>query len=380
VTAPDPAHVLGGGGPLAVDVKSLGKELRRLWETTAEATPGGAAVLTRACTRNLIVLAANAEEAARAAEVIAGVADRHPTRAFVVRAAEAEGDDPDGLRAFLEARCILRGGGRHVCCEQITLEVGARARRRAAGTIVPLLVPDLPVFVWVMGDVAWDDELLTRLLAVADRLVVDSRRAKDVGALLADLAADRRAGRWAPGDFEWSRLACWREAVAAHFDEPKAARAAPLLGRVRVRMGHGGSPVAAALLSSWAVDRLGRARELSATGLAGRAQDGDGTGDDAPARAELDPTGAGGPGAITELRFSCDRPEATAEIVVALAESALTAWVDVPEACRLPSRHPLAELSDEALLEDQLDSPGPEPVYERALLLAATLLAGATPD
>jgi glucose-6-phosphate dehydrogenase assembly protein OpcA len=381
---PDGARVLGGGGALAVDVKALGKELRRLWEETAVAPKGGARggtpVLTRSCTRNLVVLANDLEEAARAAEVIAAVADRHPTRAFIVRAAEGPGDDPDCLKAYLEARCMLRGGVQHVCCEQITLEVGAQARRRAAGTIVPLLVPDLPVFVWVMGDVAWDDELLTRLLAVADRLVVDSRRAKDVGALLTDLAADRREGRWAPGDFEWSRLAPWREAVAAQFDEPHTARMAPLLDRVRVRMGHGGSPVAAALLSSWAVDRLGRARDLSATGLAGRAEDGDGTGDDAPPRAELEATDKGAPGAITELRFTCDRPEAMAEVIVAIADSALTAWVDVPEACALPSRHPMTELSEECLLEDQLDSPGAQPVYERALLLAATLLAGATPD
>jgi glucose-6-phosphate dehydrogenase assembly protein OpcA len=380
VIAPDPAHVLGGGGPLAVDVKSLGKELRRLWETTAEATPGGAAVLTRACTRNLVALASDAAEAARASELIAAVADRHPTRAFVVRANAGPGADPEALTAYLEARCLLRGGGRHVCCEQITLDVGENARRRAAGTIVPLLVPDLPVFVWVMGDVDWDDELLVRLLDVADRLVVDSRRAKDVGALVRDLAARRGTGRWSPGDFEWSRLAPWREAAAAQFDEPKTAAMAPLLDCVRVRMGHGGSPVGAALLSGWAVDRLARARDLAATGLGGRTTDGDTTGDDSPPRAELEGARDAAPGAILELRFSCDRPGATAEIVVTAADSALTAWVDVPEGCSLPSRHPLDTLLEESLLEDQLDAPGCMPVYERALLQAATLLVGAAPD
>lgn len=372
--------VLGGGGPLAVDVKALGKELRRLWETTAEATPGGAAVLTRACTRNLVAIAANADEAARASDVIAAVADRHPTRAFVVRAAEAAGDDPDALTAYLEARCLLRGGGRHVCCEQITLDVGARARRRAAGTIVPLLVPDLPVFVWIVGDVDWEDELLVRLLDVADRLVVDSRRAKDVGGLVRELAKGREAGHWAPGDFEWSRLAPWREAAAAQFDEPRTAAMAPLLDRVRVRMGDGGSPVGAALLSGWGADRLARARDLAATGLGRRTADGDATGDDAPPRAELEGAREASPGAIVELRFSCDRPGAAAEVVVAAADSALTAWVDVPEACGLPSRHPFATLKDESLLEDQLDAPASMPVYERALYHAATLLVGASPD
>jgi len=45
----------------------------------------------------------------------------------------------------------------------------------------------------------------------------------------------------------------------------------------------------------------------------------------------------------------------------------------VPDACGLPSRHPLAALSDESLIEDQLDAPGSLPVYERALRRAALL-------
>jgi len=214
VSALDAGGVMGGGGALPVDVKSLGKELRRLWENTPEAKGPNHAVLTRACTRNLVVLAAGEVEAAHAADVIARVADRHPTRAFLVR----EDAMPDRLAAFLEARCLLRGGGRHVCCEQITLAVGPTARRRAAGAIVPLLVPDLPVFVWVLGDVRWDDELLRHLLTVTDRLVVDSRAVLDAHALAKELARTDTGRTWAPGDLEWSRLGAWREAIAAQFD------------------------------------------------------------------------------------------------------------------------------------------------------------------
>ena len=55
-------QVLGGGGALSVDVKSLGHELRRLWQ---ENEKEGAAI-TRACTRNLVVLCASPEETDRA--------------------------------------------------------------------------------------------------------------------------------------------------------------------------------------------------------------------------------------------------------------------------------------------------------------------------
>ncbi len=355
---------LGGGGAFPVDVRSLGKELRRLWEATPEAQTPGNAVLTRACTRNVVVLADDAAQAARAADVVARVADRHPARAFLVRAETGPDADPDRLEAFLEARCLVRGGGRHVWCEQITLAVGANARRRAAGAIVPLLVPDLPVFVWALDDVRWDDEFLRHLLSVADRFVVDSRAVADPAALAHEFARIDPARRWAPGDFEWSRLAPWREAIAAQFDEPLSAGLAHVFDRVCVKVGAGGTGAGAALLAGWAVDRMARARELAGA-------------DGAAPRAELEAVAGAPPGQVLEVRFCCDDPDAHSEIVVEASDSTLTARVDVPDACGLPSRHPLAALSEESLLEDQLDAPGRSPVYENALRRAVALVARA---
>jgi glucose-6-phosphate dehydrogenase assembly protein OpcA len=377
----DPAgrQILGGGGALAVDVKALGKELRRLWEETTHAPDaGGGPVITRACTRNLIAIASNAAEAERATRMLAAVAGLHPTRAFVIEAS-AEGD-PARLEAHLQALCSIRGAGRHVCCEQIAMTVGPLARRRAAGTIVPLLVPDLPVFVWVLGTPAWDDELLVRLLEVADRVVVDTRGAHDPVALLGALDGSARDDRWAPGDFEWSRLAPWREAVASLFDEPSTAALPARIERVLVRYGAGGSRIGAALLAGWALDRVQSARDRAETGFALRAADGDGVGEDAPATAELVAVPGRAPGEICGAELHARVPRARCAVVASEDEAALSASVDLQDACPLPARHPWARLADESLLEDQLDMPGVWPVYERALARAATLLAGVAPD
>jgi glucose-6-phosphate dehydrogenase assembly protein OpcA len=167
----------------------------------------------------------------------------------------------------------------------ITLSVGKDARRRAAGAIVPLLVPDLPVFVWRPGALAWDDELLGRLLDVADRFIIDSASCTDATAVLSDLAGRKRDDRWSPGDFAWSRLAPWREAVAALFDAPDTAHLPARLERVVVRYGAGGDRSGAALLGAWAADRIEVARERGAVGLGARVADGDGAGE--PGAAEL---------------------------------------------------------------------------------------------
>ncbi len=382
IADPQGREILGGGGTLTVDVKSIGRELRRLWDETAEAgqEPGAASrpVVTRACTRNLIAIASNAEEAERATRLLAAVAGMHPTRAFVIEAS-AEGD-PARLEAHLTALCAIRGAGRHVCCEQIALTVGPQARRRAAGTIVPLLVPDLPVFVWVLGAPHWDDELLSRVLDVADRLVIDTRGAADPVALLADLAGQERTDRWSPGDFEWSRLAPWREAVAGLFDQPATAALPASLERVVVRYGAGGPAVGAALLAGWMLDRIAVARERAATGLSVKAEDGDGGGEDAPASAVLEAVAGVPAGEVCGVELTARVPRARCEVVAAEGELALNACVDLPGSCALPSRHPWTRATDETLLEDQLDTPGAWPVYERALANAATLLAGSAPD
>ena len=361
IADPKGREILGGGGAIAVDVSAIGRELRRLWQDATDPdrpTSAGAPVITRACTRNLIVLAANAEEAGRATRLVAGMAGRHPTRTFVVEAS-AQGD-PDRLEAHLQAHCALRGGGRHVCCEQISLAVGPRARRRAAGAIMPLLVPDLPVFVWSVGAPSWDDELLVRLLDVTDRLVVDSRTSEDATALMLELAAEERADRWVPGDFEWSRLAPWREAIAGLFDTPSTAGLPALLERVVVRHAQTGSPVGAALLAGWMLDRLGAAR-----------------GEAAPAAtAALEPVAGMAAGDVLAVTLTARTPEARCEIVLAHGEAALIARVDLADSCALPSRSPRVVPADEHLLEDQLDEAGAWPLYERALERAVRLLAG----
>jgi glucose-6-phosphate dehydrogenase assembly protein OpcA len=344
--------VLGGGGALPVDVKSLAHELRRLWQENAKE---GSAI-TRACTRNVVAICANEDEAARATTTLAALVGEHPARAFVVQAV----DEPARLEGFLAAHCSLRAGGRHVCCEQLTLHVGAEMRRRAAGAIVPLLVPDLPVFVWVVGAPHWDDPLLGRLLDVADRLVIDSRSAHDPPAFVRDLLGARRADAWAPGDFEWSRLSDWREAIASLFDEPRTRTLPARIERVEVGYGKGGSAVAAALLAGWALDRLELARTHA--------------GKPPIARAVLTAGDESSPGAIASvcLYAGAERPACT--VAFEPGDSGLTSRVELDDACALPARRPFADQDMVRLLEDQLDVPRASPLYERALARASDLL------
>ena len=346
-------EVLGGGGVIPVEVHALGRELHRLWEATGEPAAGESSAVTRACTRNVVALCPDPGAAAGVSSLVAGVADRYPSRAFVV-VHRADGP-PERLEATLEAQCQVRNDGRHVCCEQINLAVGPLAGRRAASAIVPLLVPDLPVFVWSLGPPDWDNELLGRLLDVADRVLVDTRGASAPAALLADLSLRERRDRWSPADFEWARLADWREAVATLLEEPAAgtgAGAVPRLARVSVRHGAAGTS-AAALCAGWILDRL----EAS-----GRP----------PADVDLAPSGRDGGIERIELGL-----EGGAVLVAERAGGGDTVRLEAGEGGVLPVRLPCDRAPTERLLEDLLAAIAAEPLYERALAHAARLLEGA---
>jgi glucose-6-phosphate dehydrogenase assembly protein OpcA len=363
-------EVLGGGGVLPVDVAALGAELRRLWEAA-----GDGDIVTRACTRNVIALCADDEAAALAGRVLAAVADRYPSRAFVIR---RDADAPDRLDATLEAQCQLRDDERHVCCEQITLAVGSAAARRAASAIVPLLEPDLPVFVWPVGAFDPDEDLLDRLLDHADRLLFDSRSCTDAPGFLRDLAGRAPNERWSAADLEWTRLDDWREAVAALFDDPATRALPPELARVVVRRGEDAA-IAAALLAGWILDRVDAARSGGREGLGARVEAGDGAGEEAPIAVVFEPAAAALPG-IRRVTLETRRPAATLSAELGPDGREIRLRIAAPDACALPARLPHADAPVEHLVEAQLARPAADALYEAALARATTFLAGSAPD
>src|SRR5690242_6883729 len=136
------------GQRTAIDVRMIERELTELWKQAAE---GGGdekrGAVTRTCVLNLVVGAGAGRAAQHATETVARLTARHPNRAIVVSAAPAA--EEDLLDAWVQAHCQVPGPGRpQVCCEQITIEARGRAVSRVPGTVLPLLVPDVPVVLW----------------------------------------------------------------------------------------------------------------------------------------------------------------------------------------------------------------------------------------
>jgi hypothetical protein len=178
------------------------------------------------------------QEAAR--DTLAGMAERHPSRTVLLFPQE---DGEDALDADVSLQCFtLPGLEKHVCSEVIELRLhGTRAQ--APGSIVlPLALPDLPLFLRWRGQPEFGGRAFEQLVDVVDRLVVDSREWPDAPGCYGALA--EYFDRVAVSDIVWTRTLRWRRALAQRWPlEPRELQvvgplpeAALLVGWLRSRL------------------------------------------------------------------------------------------------------------------------------------------------
>src|SRR5882672_12971189 len=225
-------------GARAASVDELERELARLRRAAVAHAKERGQALARASVLNLVVYAEREIHARRAARAVADLALRHPSRAIIVLGDRRR----DGVVASLQLHCHVpqSDGAQPVLYEQILARVRGDFDERVASIVIPLLVPDLPVFLWWTGTPPSDARRFDDLVAVADRLIVDSadfaRPDRTLG-IMANLARTNHDRRFGITDLNWTRLTPWRELVAAFFDVD-AWR--PCLGAiVGVRVGFG---------------------------------------------------------------------------------------------------------------------------------------------
>jgi len=249
-------------GTPAADIGGIERELARLRRSrTAHSRELGVPV-ARASVLNLVVFATREAHARRAARTIADLAIRHPSRAVVVL---ADRERTPGI-SDLGLYCRLAGSEatQQVSYEQVLIRARGDADARLASAVIPLLLPDLPVFLWWTGTPPLKAAHFDALLTLADRLIVDSADFARPDRTLTEIAAVARSGHGSYGvtDFNWTRLTPWRDLVAQFFDVP-AWR--PFLdGIFGVRVGFAVDadgreihPSQALLFAGWLASRLG---------------------------------------------------------------------------------------------------------------------------
>ena len=200
-----------------------------------------------------------------AEDVLAGLAERHPSRTIVL-VPEPAADD--GLEARVEVDCYPVGEDRKISMETIRLKLCGNRVQAPASVVEPLLLPDLPVFLRWRGLPPFGERAFEQLIDTVDRLIVDSTEWPGLPEPYAQLA--EIFDRVAVSDIAWARTSRWRPHLATLW--PGIAD----VSRVKVK----GTEAQAQLLAGWLRSRLKKDIELeheSADRLEGVELDGEAT-------------------------------------------------------------------------------------------------------
>jgi glucose-6-phosphate dehydrogenase assembly protein OpcA len=235
-----------GGGRMSVG--EIERELGKL-----RANDDGTLAL-RSSVLNLIVVT-DEESASEITDSVSRLAGRHPARAVVcISDPEGEWNVDMGLSAYCHAR---GGGGAQVCAEQVTIHAEGPPARHLESLAGPLLLPDLPVFLWYPGEFSPRSPEFAAMADLADRVIVDSAASESHEACLREIAAlVEDPATPAIGDLQWVGLSPWRSLLADTFGAPERAGDLEKIESAEVLYAPGGEN-RTLLLVGWLASTLG---------------------------------------------------------------------------------------------------------------------------
>ncbi|MGA9769092.1 MAG: glucose-6-phosphate dehydrogenase assembly protein OpcA [Blastocatellia bacterium] len=245
----------------AINVAAIEKELTSLWKEASEDETGG---VVRSSILNLLIYVPNPAEADKVDDIMMDITGSHPCRVVLII---ADREAPESrLTAQVTSRCTLpTPNSKQVCCEQVTITASEDHLDEVPSAVVPLLIADLPVYLWwrAVPQVS-DKQLFGRLAEISDRMVIDSSQFNDPRGDLASMAAAlRNTERWAAlSDLNWAQMTAWRALIASFYDVADYRPLLEQLDKVVIRYAPPSADASAIatralLLGGWLASRLG---------------------------------------------------------------------------------------------------------------------------
>lgn len=317
----------------------------------------GAAV--RLSVLNLVAACVDVESADLASQAVGRLGAKHPTRAIIILA------DPEGsaqMEADLSLQCSAVDAAQ-VCAEQIRLVVGGRPAYHLASVVTPLLVPDIPTYLWLVGSPPLRQAFGQDAIAICERLIFDSGAYDDATGTVRLLADELEvvADAVSLSDIAWERTRTWRQLIAHSFDGEAVRRFLRGITRVDVECSGDGVSAQAWLLAGWMASRLGWTGTADRPRVVTTAR----RVDDVPERNLL------------RVALRCEAGGHKALITVERRAADLHGVIDVDGGIHAERAVPVPELDSVDMVGSLLESSGEDPVYRAALRRAADLAAAA---
>lgn len=384
-----------------LDTGAIIDELTRLWtevggprhggqapgEMVAESFPGGGGLM-RANTLNLIAVAESGESARHITDTVSQLKDFLPSRTIIFNTGEAASRESTWhVHVQLNEAYHGNADAPALRFETIIISADPKVAGHLTSLVAPLLMSELPTFLWWPSGDFTSSPVFHDLVAIVDRLIVDSAQLGNDAATIAQLRTllDDEDDPWV-GDFTWLRLQPWRHLVAQFFDPPTALPSLQAISQVNIayaqsRQDRGSGLAAALLMVGWLGSRLDwqvlepmEARKAGGWSVPLRAVDADGKPRDVQVRLTTDQS----PEARFSLRsveiLSTGDFEGTFRIMRTDKDDLITSseTADAPFVSRTVYARRQSAIE---MLGEELQRFGQDRVFEDAIRFATRLLA-----
>ncbi len=163
--------------------------------------------------------------------------------------------EDNSLETLVAAYCPLpeESDGDNACGDVVVLRGSLTSLNKGLGILQPLLLSEIPSWLWWNGCLDEATDLLTKLSSSPRRLIIDTSLGNPTICL--DFLQTRIKSKQAVNDLNWLRLRSWRETLAMVFDPPNRRQALHDIVQLDIDI-EGENPVQGLLLAAWIVDRL----------------------------------------------------------------------------------------------------------------------------
>jgi hypothetical protein len=199
-----------------------------------------------------LVIVSREQDAREIDEALACILGKRPARVIHIRNADR---DETGIE--ISARCFPGPGNQSVCLQELLILNGKDGVGVATGSWAPLLIRDIPVYLWWMESLVPPPETLYAALEQVDKVILNSLKSERSGeaacGIFEEFVADILDRDIPVADIAWRKLSALRQTTARLFD-PAPVR--PLMSEIRRVRISGGTAVTTELYLAWLAHRL----------------------------------------------------------------------------------------------------------------------------
>lgn len=170
----------------------------------------------KACLFNLIVYTHEPRLTAYFTDIVKMIKTQFPCRIIFITGNPLSKENH--LRVQTKSEKNSDGSG--FICDQIFIEAGGHDINRVYFLLLPLFVPDLPIYLLWGQDPTTEYTILPHLEAFATRLIFDAETTADLQKFSKDMLNRIRSSPIQIIDLNWARIGGWREILAQIYDSP----------------------------------------------------------------------------------------------------------------------------------------------------------------